>query len=220
MISSGYVILAICIFGVHSAKIGKFENAIKEEDNSGQCPDGFTGLVPHAVFCQFYYLCDNGTPNLRECPSGLYFNVRESACDYPANVPECVDGTRPPTSTTVGPTTTSTTTTSTTTTPPTTTPESPESEGTVVTGITTPPTTTLATTTTVLTTTRPTTTTPSGGLTCPENPSIFMPYPGDCYKYYLCENGNVISVHNCQSQLWFRFSIQSCMTPWGGDCSQ
>lgn len=68
------------------------ENAIKEEDNSGQCPDGFTGLVPHAVFCQFYYLCDNGTPNLRECPSGLYFNVRESACDYPANVPECVDG--------------------------------------------------------------------------------------------------------------------------------
>jgi len=68
-------------------------------------------VSPHPN-CSLYYLC-GPVPILQQCPSTpvLYFNPLIEACDFPANVPECVGGTRPPTGTTTPvPTTTQTTT--------------------------------------------------------------------------------------------------------------
>lgn len=99
------------VFFLINVKFCAKEIFAKERDNS-LCAIDFTGLIPHPMYCQFCYLCDDGVAYLRECPSGLYFNPRLESCDLPQNVPECVGGTRPPTgSTTPVPTTTTTTTT-------------------------------------------------------------------------------------------------------------
>lgn len=41
------------------------------------------------------YLC-KGIPRTFDCPETLYYNPELQLCDYPANVPICVGGTRPP----------------------------------------------------------------------------------------------------------------------------
>ena len=61
----------------------------------------------------------------QSCPDSLYFNPEAQACDYPGAVPECKEGTRPPTGTT---TTTTTTETPTTEEPTTKEPEEPTTE--------------------------------------------------------------------------------------------
>ena len=52
------------------------------------------GFFPHPKDCRKYFWClDSGPANLGivphafTCPSGLYFNTKTEACDYPANVP-------------------------------------------------------------------------------------------------------------------------------------
>lgn len=52
------------------------------------------GFFPHPKDCKKYFWClDSGPANLGivphhfTCPSGLYFNTKTEACDYPSNVP-------------------------------------------------------------------------------------------------------------------------------------
>lgn len=59
---------------------------------SYDCDD--EGFFPHPKDCRKYFWClDSGPANLGivphhfTCPSGLYFNTKTEACDYPANVP-------------------------------------------------------------------------------------------------------------------------------------
>jgi hypothetical protein len=82
-----------------------------------ECPPEGISFIPDDN-CSIYWICANGEGVSLTCPAGLYFNPDNHECDYPENVPECVDGTRPPptTTTTSMPTSTSTSTPSTTTT--------------------------------------------------------------------------------------------------------
>ena len=59
---------------------------------SYDCQD--EGFFPHPKDCRKYFWClDSGPANLGivphhfTCPSGLYFNTKTEACDYPNNVP-------------------------------------------------------------------------------------------------------------------------------------
>jgi len=165
------------------------------------CGPEYSGNVAHPIYCAFFYFCVSGTSSLRECPNGLYYNPRTQTCDFQENVPECDEGTRPPTST--GSTTAATTTS--------TTPETPEPEPTITHS---PPTASTSTSTT----TRPTTTSPSEGLTCPPGQTRFYPYPKDCTRYYFCQDGVFSGVRSCTSGLWFNFDLQACRTPWDAVC--
>ncbi|CAL8114362.1 unnamed protein product [Orchesella dallaii] len=87
--------------------------------------------------------------------------------------------------------------------------------------ITEAPTTTpeVTTTTPTTTTTQRTTTSSGGDLPCPNDPYIYMPYPGDCNKFYYCQDGVNSGTYNCGAGLWFNFSIQACIVPWGPSCN-
>ncbi|CAL8092057.1 unnamed protein product [Orchesella dallaii] len=61
------------------------------------CPDGYVGRMGHPFNCSYFYICDPGRrPCLFECLDGLYYNPISMDCDWPQNVPTCVDGTPPP----------------------------------------------------------------------------------------------------------------------------
>lgn len=36
--------------------------------------------------CGRFYQCSNGIPYRMDCPAGLYFNIVDKVCDWPANV--------------------------------------------------------------------------------------------------------------------------------------
>jgi hypothetical protein len=193
----------------------------------------YSGNLPHPIFCPFFYFCIDGESTLMECPSGLYYNPRTYTCDYPENVSECQDGTRPPTSTQTTSTSTTTQRTTTTRTPSTsttrettdTTDETPVTEPTYTTtteGPTTStdsPSTSTTRPTTTTTSTPPTTVTPPpGDFSCPEGQTIFMPYPKDCTRYYACLEGIFSGIRSCSQGLWFSFDLQACRSPWDDTC--
>ena len=71
---------------------GAKPNAAAEPPVSYDCED--EGFFPHPKDCRKYFWClDSGPANLGivphhfTCPSGLYFNTKTEACDYPNNVP-------------------------------------------------------------------------------------------------------------------------------------
>ncbi|KAK9686833.1 Chitin binding Peritrophin-A domain [Popillia japonica] len=52
----------------------------------GECPevDGeYVTLLPHGSDCTKFYICNEGTPVVAECPAGLLFNPNLFVCDYP-----------------------------------------------------------------------------------------------------------------------------------------
>ncbi|GBO29057.1 Peritrophin-1, partial [Araneus ventricosus] len=52
------------------------------------CPlgkDGKPSLMPHETDCRKFYSCNKGFPHLLACQSGLHFNPKLQACDYPEN---------------------------------------------------------------------------------------------------------------------------------------
>ena len=69
------------------------------EERLPECPDEGDVNIP-LENCSEYYVCSNGQGVVQPCPDNLYWNPETQECDYPENVPECVDGTRPP----IGPT--------------------------------------------------------------------------------------------------------------------
>ncbi|XP_054724403.1 probable chitinase 10 isoform X2 [Uloborus diversus] len=99
-------LLAVCSVDYVSCSILRSEERVFSERNnwnqysSVSCPSRTSGtpvLIPHPDNCQKFYLCDNGTPYLRSCQSGLHFNSKIQACDYPENVNcESVGFTRSP----------------------------------------------------------------------------------------------------------------------------
>jgi len=59
------------------------------------CPHvtcGADGDYPDPQDCTGYVICSNGTPYCQRCPTGLYYDIPESQCDFPQNV-DC--GSRP-----------------------------------------------------------------------------------------------------------------------------
>ncbi|ODM88464.1 putative chitinase 3 [Orchesella cincta] len=78
---------------------------------SEDCPEEGVAYIPQPD-CTLYVVCTHGQGNQMECPGSLFFNPRTNNCDFPGNVPECVEGTRSPiiNGTTPRPTSTSTTT--------------------------------------------------------------------------------------------------------------
>jgi len=117
---SALFLVAACVTGYSVVRSDDLENTICNEDGV---------LVPHQD-CSKYYICDNGLLILQACSVGTIFNEKEGICDFPANVPECVGGTRPPETTATTSTTTArpntTTTSRTTTTTTTEVPTTPE----------------------------------------------------------------------------------------------
>jgi len=59
------------------------------------CPPVGEPQFPHPN-CTLFYFCANGHPKEIACSVGLYYNPKTTLCDYPANVPECIEGTRAP----------------------------------------------------------------------------------------------------------------------------
>lgn len=51
-----------------------------------KCPAEGTAKLPHPEKCSLYYVCDNGSKTVHECPSGLHFNPVTDQCDWPFNV--------------------------------------------------------------------------------------------------------------------------------------
>ncbi|CAG7831357.1 unnamed protein product [Allacma fusca] len=66
--------------------------ACKEEGSLSAHPD-----------CTKFYSCVNGVKLAQDCPPSTYFNPRKLLCDFPAQVPECKGGTRPPEGSTIAP---------------------------------------------------------------------------------------------------------------------
>lgn len=68
---------------------GTFENPINvltdEDFDSGICPSKspYPVYLPHPTDCSKFYVCDNGSPHLKTCQSGLHFNRKFKVCDYP-----------------------------------------------------------------------------------------------------------------------------------------
>jgi len=66
----------------------------KQEVEKEACKDengnGITG-GPYKVEsdCTVFYMCSAGYKTTQNCVPGLVFNQASSACDWPANVPEC-----------------------------------------------------------------------------------------------------------------------------------
>ncbi|XP_055935150.1 chondroitin proteoglycan 2-like isoform X2 [Argiope bruennichi] len=74
-----------CEKGVTKLPKGKEGNEIPKN----QCPlgqDGKPVLIPHETDCRKFYSCNQGYPHLLTCQSGLHFNPKLQACDYPENV--------------------------------------------------------------------------------------------------------------------------------------
>jgi len=46
--------------------------------------------------CGKFVVCDEGLAIEITCQSGLYYNSATTLCDYPENIPECIEGTRAP----------------------------------------------------------------------------------------------------------------------------
>lgn len=39
--------------------------------------------------CSMYYMCEGKRRHHMPCPPNLVFNINESVCDWPENVPDC-----------------------------------------------------------------------------------------------------------------------------------
>ncbi|GFU02867.1 putative chitinase 10 [Nephila pilipes] len=64
---------------IPKGKVGK-------EDFKESCElaaDGTPLLKPHATDCRKFYTCHNGILHLQICQSGLHFNLKLQACDFP-----------------------------------------------------------------------------------------------------------------------------------------
>ena len=59
--------------------------------NSSFCSRRIDGQYPYPDDCYSFVICANGSPVIKECPSGLLFNSKETVCDWPINV-KCVSG--------------------------------------------------------------------------------------------------------------------------------
>ncbi|GIY90136.1 hypothetical protein CDAR_581411 [Caerostris darwini] len=102
--NGGILILQVCQNGLHfNAQLQKCdwpENAgcetnvaVKPKGKSGKevlndiCSQEDDGsLKPHETDCGKFYVCNGGQPQILKCQSGLHFNPKRQACDYPENV--------------------------------------------------------------------------------------------------------------------------------------
>ncbi|OXA47726.1 chondroitin proteoglycan 1 [Folsomia candida] len=216
----------LCVFGI-IAVLG----VLAQDEEI--CPPG-ADTWPHHN-CSQFYACNNGNPIVATCPENLYWNPEAEYCDFPDNVEECVDGTRPPTGTTLpvtqstpAPTQQSTTTSAPITTVPTTPPpstpgpsstaeETPETEAPLTT--TTPHTTTEEQPETEDTAGTPSTTTRLPPGVCPETGIIKIAHPEFCESYYLCVNGvRQEPPATCPDGLLFDPSLAECNQAADVDC--
>jgi hypothetical protein len=194
----------------------------------GACPIGELDWPHHD--CTKFYLCDDdGTGHVVDCQENMYWNPEEHYCDFKDNVPECIDGTRPPIGTTVPASTTVSTTAVPTTAPPTTavpttavpTTAPPTTTGQPDTTTTSPPSTNSTTTTTEETPEpEPTgsTTTHAPGV-CPDTGISKISHPEYCDAYYLCINGDRQEPYSvCPSGLYFDPKIEDCNFATDVDC--
>ena len=52
------------------------------------------GYYPHKSDCTKFYQCDGYAAHLIQCTTGLVFNIKREICDWPSNVPECLENDR------------------------------------------------------------------------------------------------------------------------------
>jgi valyl-tRNA synthetase len=165
-----------------------FNNAYADNwspDPTCPYPSEETTTYPYYGNCSLYWVCYEGSKFLMECPEGQEFSTTEEKCDSP-DVAQC----DPYFSTTTGLTTNTTGTT-----------ETPKSS-----------TTSIGTTST--STTEGTTTSKKPGPDCP-SPSediIYLPYDGDCTKYWECFEGDAY-LYGCPSGLWWHQEVSQCDYP-------
>ncbi|XP_046450702.1 chondroitin proteoglycan 2-like [Daphnia pulex] len=50
-----------------------------------ECPES-NGYFSSPYSCSQFYICQDGTPILNDCPAGLYYNALLNICDWPNNV--------------------------------------------------------------------------------------------------------------------------------------
>ncbi|XP_015191628.1 PREDICTED: uncharacterized protein LOC107074585 isoform X3 [Polistes dominula] len=78
---------------VHDNSNNNFANQLKHNTQSSEkkieCPDDFTGLLPHPENCRKFLQCANGITYVMDCGPGTAFNPLISVCDWPHKVPAC-----------------------------------------------------------------------------------------------------------------------------------
>ncbi|XP_043272593.1 uncharacterized protein [Venturia canescens] len=61
------------------------------EPRKPECPPHHTGLLPHPETCKKFLQCDRGGTFILDCGPGTAFNPAISVCDWPYNVPGCLE---------------------------------------------------------------------------------------------------------------------------------
>lgn len=84
--------ISVCDWPIN-VQCGKSLEDTKEKEKE-PCKDESGGLITGGPYkqeddCSVYYMCSSGYKTTQYCVPGLVFNQAISACDWPANVPEC-----------------------------------------------------------------------------------------------------------------------------------
>ncbi|EFA00422.1 peritrophic matrix protein 5-A precursor [Tribolium castaneum] len=65
--------------------VSAFAEKLESDPLCAGVPPGSTYLFPYPGDCTKFYVCENGTKRVEDCPSGLWFNEALQACDHPDN---------------------------------------------------------------------------------------------------------------------------------------
>ncbi|CAF4781364.1 unnamed protein product [Pieris macdunnoughi] len=63
--------------------------AIQDPKPTAECPRQYGYFASPSGDCGQYIMCLEGKATKMSCPPGLAFNLKTTACDWPANVPSC-----------------------------------------------------------------------------------------------------------------------------------
>nr|XP_023024440.1 probable chitinase 10 [Leptinotarsa decemlineata] len=144
------------------------------------CPASGSKQIIYPGDCSKYYQCENGNKELKDCPESLFFNFNTGFCDF-IDQTDCRELSLKFTNDIHY-----------------------FSEGHTVKP-------TVSTSATTVTTSKTTTTTlnPNPDQDCPASGSKQIVYPGDCSKYYQCENGHK-ELKDCPESLFFNVNNGLC----------
>ncbi|XP_043505908.1 uncharacterized protein LOC122526519 isoform X4 [Polistes fuscatus] len=67
----------------------RLEHNVQPAKKKIECPEDFTGLLPHPENCRKFLQCANGITYVMDCGPGTAFNPLISVCDWPHKVPAC-----------------------------------------------------------------------------------------------------------------------------------
>ncbi|XP_014601015.1 PREDICTED: uncharacterized protein LOC106785245 isoform X2 [Polistes canadensis] len=76
-------------YGSNNNFADRLEHNVQSAEKKIECPEDFTGLLPHPENCRKFLQCANGITYVMDCGPGTAFNPLISVCDWPYKVPAC-----------------------------------------------------------------------------------------------------------------------------------